>query len=96
MPADQYQVAWERFGVSRIRFARTTARLWPWANRIRANECSCKPDRIARSGKPFTLRPTPPVCPVSQYLADVLAEHVGRPDLVRELGRNEEVLPLAM
>ena len=33
---------------------------------------------------------------VSQYLADVLAEHVGRPDLVRELGRNEEVLPLAM
>jgi hypothetical protein len=33
---------------------------------------------------------------VSQYLADVLAEHVGRPDLVRELGRHEEVLPLAM
>jgi len=33
--------------------------------------------------------------PVSQYLADLLALHVGRPDLVRELGR-EEGLPLAM
>ena len=31
---------------------------------------------------------------VSQYVADLLAEHVGRPDLVRELHR--EVLPLAM
>jgi hypothetical protein len=33
--------------------------------------------------------------PVSQYLADLLAVHVGRPDLVRELER-EQVLPLAM
>ncbi|WP_231513458.1 toxin-antitoxin system [Mycobacterium paragordonae] len=31
---------------------------------------------------------------VSQYVADLLAEHVGRPDLIREL--NKEVLPLAM
>ncbi len=30
---------------------------------------------------------------VSQYLADLLALHVGRPDLVREL--NQEVLTLA-
>ena len=34
--------------------------------------------------------------PVSQYLADLLALHVGRPDLVRELGNREEELPLAM
>lgn len=27
--------------------------------------------------------------PVSQYLADVLALHVGRPDLVRDLGKHE-------
>ena len=33
---------------------------------------------------------------VSQYVADVLAIHVGRPDLVRDLGHNAEVLPLAM
>ena len=32
---------------------------------------------------------------VSQYLADLLAIHVGRPDLVRETER-EEGLPLAM
>lgn len=32
---------------------------------------------------------------LSQYVADVLAAHVGRDDLVVELGRNEE-LPLAM
>lgn len=32
---------------------------------------------------------------MSQYAADVLAEHVGRPDLVRELA-DREGLPLAM
>ena len=32
---------------------------------------------------------------MSQYAADVLAQHVGRPDLVRDLG-DREVLPLAM
>lgn len=32
---------------------------------------------------------------VSQYVADVLAQHVGRPDLVREIDA-KEVLPLAM
>lgn len=32
---------------------------------------------------------------MSQYAADVLAAHVGRPDLIRELD-NQEVLPLAM
>ncbi|ASL14568.1 hypothetical protein MYCOZU2_02151 [Mycobacterium intracellulare subsp. chimaera] len=31
---------------------------------------------------------------VSQYVADLLAEHVGRPDLIRETQR--EALPLAM
>lgn len=31
---------------------------------------------------------------VSQYVADVLAIHVGHPELVREL--DKEVLPLAM
>ncbi|HPY24894.1 MAG TPA: toxin-antitoxin system [Mycobacterium sp.] len=31
---------------------------------------------------------------VSQYVADLLAAHVGMPELVRELG--SEVLPLAM
>lgn len=36
------------------------------------------------------------VSSVSQDVADVLAEHVGRPDLVVELGREEEGLPLAM
>jgi hypothetical protein len=33
--------------------------------------------------------------PVSQYLADLLAVHVGRPDLVSDDGRRE-ALPLAM
>lgn len=34
---------------------------------------------------------------VSQYIADVMAIHVGRPDEVRSLGRRQpEVLPLAM
>ena len=33
---------------------------------------------------------------VSQYVADLLAIHVGRPDLVRDLGRHEGELPLAM
>lgn len=34
---------------------------------------------------------------ISQYASDVLAEHIGRPDLVRELNRDrEEGLPLAM
>lgn len=33
---------------------------------------------------------------MSQWIADVLAEYVGRPDLVRELNRNSEELPLAM
>jgi predicted DNA-binding ribbon-helix-helix protein len=32
---------------------------------------------------------------ISQYIADVLANHVGRADLVRDLG-DREVLPLAM
>ncbi|MCV7316207.1 MULTISPECIES: toxin-antitoxin system [Mycobacteriaceae] len=32
----------------------------------------------------------------SQYVADVMAAHVGRPDLIRELNRTEEALPLAM
>lgn len=48
-----------------------------------------------------TTQSPPPVCeavqalaaaaglPVSQYLADVLALHVGRPDLVRDLGKRE-------
>ncbi|MBE5507617.1 Uncharacterised protein [Mycobacteroides abscessus subsp. massiliense] len=35
--------------------------------------------------------------PMGQYVADVLAEHVGRPELVRELNKHEEEgLPLAM
>lgn len=33
---------------------------------------------------------------VSQYVADVLAEHVGHPELVRDLGRDRGELPLAM
>ena len=32
----------------------------------------------------------------SQYIADVMAEHVGRADLARELGLRAEGLPLAM
>jgi hypothetical protein len=32
--------------------------------------------------------------PMGQYVADVLAAHVGHPELVRELGK--EALPLAM
>jgi len=32
---------------------------------------------------------------ISQYIADVLAAHIGRDDLVRDLG-DREVLPLAM
>jgi hypothetical protein len=32
--------------------------------------------------------------PMGQYVADVLAAHVGHPELVREL--DKEVLPLAM
>lgn len=34
--------------------------------------------------------------PMGQYVADVLAEHVGHPELVRELHKDKEVLPLAM
>jgi hypothetical protein len=33
---------------------------------------------------------------MGQYVADVLAEHTGHPDLVRELNKEREVLPLAM
>lgn len=34
--------------------------------------------------------------PMGQYVADVLAAHVGHPELVRELNKEVEVLPLAM
>ncbi|ASW93265.1 toxin-antitoxin system [Mycobacterium marseillense] len=34
--------------------------------------------------------------PMGQYVADVLASHVGHPELVRELNKDTEVLPLAM
>jgi len=34
--------------------------------------------------------------PMGQYVADVLAEHTGHPELVRELNKHREVLPLAM
>ena len=34
--------------------------------------------------------------PMGQYVADVLCHHVGMPELMRELGRDQEVLPLAM
>ena len=34
--------------------------------------------------------------PMGQYVADVLAEHTGHPELVRELNKYREVLPLAM
>ena len=33
---------------------------------------------------------------MGQYVADVLAEHTGHPDLVRELNKAREELPLAM
>ncbi len=33
---------------------------------------------------------------LSQYVADLLAIHVGRPDLARDLGRSDEGLPLAI
>lgn len=33
---------------------------------------------------------------LSQYVADLLAIHIGRPDLARDIGRAEEGLPLAM
>ncbi len=33
---------------------------------------------------------------VSAYVADIMAEHAGRPDLVAELDRGGEGLPLAM
>ena len=34
--------------------------------------------------------------PMGQYVADLLCHHVGMPELMRELGRDEEVLPLAI
>ncbi|GLB92912.1 hypothetical protein SRL2020411_57520 [Mycobacterium kiyosense] len=34
--------------------------------------------------------------PMGQYVADVLAMYVGHPELVRELHKDKEVLPLAM
>ena len=59
--------------------------------------------------KAYTVRPPREVVPLldekfaqsgvssmAQYLADVLALHAGRPDLVRELDRDKGVLPLAM
>ncbi|SLH35471.1 toxin-antitoxin system [Mycobacteroides abscessus] len=33
---------------------------------------------------------------LSQYVADLLAIHIGRPDLARGLGKENEGLPLAM
>jgi hypothetical protein len=36
------------------------------------------------------------VSSLSQYVADLLALHVGLPHLVRELDKKTEVLPLAM
>ncbi|CAJ1589649.1 toxin-antitoxin system [Mycobacterium sp. SMC-18] len=33
---------------------------------------------------------------LSQYVADLLAIHIGRPDLARDLGRSDEGLPLAI
>ncbi|WP_084051813.1 hypothetical protein, partial [Mycobacterium avium] len=59
--------------------------------------------------KPYTVRPPREVASLleekfaqsgvssmAQYLADVLALHADRPDLVRELGKDhKEVLPLA-
>lgn len=36
------------------------------------------------------------VSSLSQYVADLLAIHVGLPHLVRELKQDKEVLPLAM
>lgn len=33
---------------------------------------------------------------ISAYVADLLSLHVGRPDLVRELDQEPEVLPLAV
>lgn len=38
------------------------------------------------------LRAEAGVGTMSQYVADILAEHVGRPDLVREIGRKESHL----
>ena len=34
--------------------------------------------------------------PMGQYVADLLAEHTGHPELVRELNKTQEGLPLAM
>ena len=34
--------------------------------------------------------------PIGQYVADVLAAHTGHPELVRELTKPQEGLPLAM
>lgn len=34
--------------------------------------------------------------PMGQYVADVLCHHVGMPELMRELGKDQEVLPLAI
>ncbi len=62
-----------------------------------------KGDRLAHTFRPpravsEALRAAADECglPLSQYVADLLAIHVGRPDLVAELGRSEEGLPLAM
>jgi len=62
-----------------------------------------KGDRVLIQGRPLRpvwedvhARAAAAGLPVSQYLADLLAIHVGRPDLVAKLGRGEEGLPLAM
>lgn len=34
--------------------------------------------------------------PMGQYVADVLCHHVGMPELMRELNKTQEALPLAM
>ena len=62
---------------------------------IRVTECCFGRDRYGRFGKPIAERAAAAGVPVSQYLADLLAVHVGRPDLVSDDGRRE-VLPLAM
>jgi len=80
------------------------------ASATRRGKVSAMPAHAKGDRKAYTVRPPIEVAPLleekfaqsgvssmAQYMADLLAIHAGRPDLVRELGKvDKEVLPLAM
>lgn len=74
-----------------------------WHGRVMAQRKTHKGDRAQIMARPDRIvydivkaKAAELGIPMGQYVADVLAEHTGHPDLVRELNKEREVLPLAM